>query len=80
MYTIKTVTSGRVRRRVRMVCAYCGSENVIVYAEAYWDKSSQQWLFGDFQDMDDWCNDCGKETTVEERAIECASITDSNEN
>ena len=63
MYTVKAKPIYKYRVR----CASCGSEDIIVHAECYWDFDAQEWKFSEWMDgMDDWCGNCQCETNVED--------------
>lgn len=53
--------------KVRMVCKYCKSEDVLVDAYASWDYDLQKWELEQTYDKGAYCNSCDKETRVEEK-------------
>lgn len=55
--------------KVRMVCRTCGSENVLRDAFAEWDVENQSWVLQNVFD-DATCDDCGKETRIDEVPID----------
>lgn len=54
---------------VKMVCAYCGSENVLKDAWAEWDTEKQDWVLNNVFDHS-FCEDCDSETSLNEEPIE----------
>lgn len=55
--------------KVRMVCATCGSENVVRGLFAEWDIEKQDWVLQNVFD-DAMCDDCGQECRINEERIE----------
>ena len=54
--------------RVAMVCATCGSEDVLVDAWAKWDIENQGWVVSEtFRNA--ICGECDGECSVSERAL-----------
>ncbi len=51
--------------RVRMICGYCGSEDVLQDAWASWDFESQEWVLHDVM-AGDFCQHCDGRTHIEE--------------
>ena len=62
MYTVKV----KPRYKYRYRCSGCGSEDVVVRAEVYWDYDRQEWRFSEFLGDDDWCNNCQCECCIED--------------
>lgn len=54
--------------RIEMICARCGGDNVMRDAWAVWDATAQEWSLGAVFDYG-YCDDCERETTIEERSI-----------
>lgn len=50
----------------RMVCVYCGSEQVLADAWAEWDYEQQRWVLHEVMNGVDCCADCEGETVIEE--------------
>ena len=55
--------------RVRMVCSWCGGENVEVDATAVWNKETQEWEIKMILHTGG-CFECGEDIEVEEDPIE----------
>jgi len=53
--------------KVRMVCRYCESEDVLVDAYASWNYDLQKWELEQTYDKGAYCNSCHKETRLEEK-------------
>lgn len=58
-------------KRVKMVCATCGSEDVYGTASMSWNVDTQTWEAGDPHDYFD-CGDCNDECDVKAVEIEDA--------
>jgi len=56
-------------KKVRMVCAYCGSEDVHRDGPAEWDVDNQEWKLIDCYDGSS-CNACGSEDCINEESID----------
>lgn len=54
--------------KVRKVCKYCGSTDVLKDAWAEWDEEKQEWVLSDVYD-DDFCVVCDDETTINDEDI-----------
>lgn len=54
----------------RMVCARCGSENVLADAYAEWDVGSQRCAVTDIMDQGHYCNECDGECSIEDEFID----------
>lgn len=52
---------------VRMVCATCGSDDVLADAYAEWDFHNQCWTVQSVMDKRHHCNACDGECSIEER-------------
>lgn len=46
------------------ICEVCGSPDVGCDAAVWWDVEKQDWQLGDLLD-DDWCSNCGGETSMD---------------
>ena len=46
-----------IRRRIKPVCADCGSDNVQMDASCNWDNDKQEWVLGSVYD-DAFCQEC----------------------
>jgi len=55
--------------RITMICAECGSKNVMRDAWAEWDETRQEWVLGPVFDQAA-CEDCGGETRLVELPID----------
>ena len=53
---------------VFIVCRDCGSQDVRRDAWAEWDAERQQWFLGALFDQG-YCEACGEEATLEEKAM-----------
>jgi hypothetical protein len=53
-------------KRVKMVCAECGSDDVLADAYAEWDKENQCWTVQNVMDKGHHCNACDGECRIEE--------------
>jgi hypothetical protein len=51
-----------------MVCATCGSEDVLKDAWAAWDEDKQEWVLRSVYDAA-YCEKCDGETTIAEEEI-----------
>ncbi len=54
------------RRKVRMVCKECGSEDVLCDAYAEWNYDKQEWVLQNTFDKGAYCNQCDGETRIVE--------------
>jgi len=54
--------------KVRMICRYCGSENVMRDAWAIWNVTLQEWELDNVFDAA-FCEDCGNPTSIDEDPI-----------
>ena len=54
----------------KYICKNCRSEDVYRDAWAEWDITEQQWVLQNWFDAA-YCNDCDKESDLEEIEIEC---------
>ncbi len=66
----KSAPEGDPGRPVRMVCATCGSDNVLADAFAEWDVDNQCWTVQNVFDKGHACESCGDECSIEEVEIE----------
>lgn len=55
-------------QKIKMVCAYCGSDRVMRDAWAEWDVERQEWVLLTVFDYAH-CEDCGGETSLSEVEI-----------
>jgi hypothetical protein len=55
--------------KIKMVCKYCGSEDVLADAYAKWDVEARAWEVTDTFDKGAYCNKCDDETRLEERPL-----------
>lgn len=55
--------------KVKMVCEYCGSENVRADAYCEWNVDTQEWEVVATFDKGSVCEDCGEEDCIEEIEI-----------
>ena len=58
-----------MKPKITIVCAYCGSEDVMRDAVARWSIDAQEWELSDVQDQG-YCDECGGEATLHEKEIE----------
>jgi hypothetical protein len=58
-----------VTEKVKMVCAHCGSEDVVADAYAEWDVESQTWEITQTFDKGGYCSQCDGETRIERRPL-----------
>jgi hypothetical protein len=56
------------KKKVRIVCKYCGSERIRKDADAVWDVNKQKWVLCAVYD-NQICEDCGSETSTVEVEI-----------
>jgi hypothetical protein len=56
------------KRKVKMVCSQCGSEDVFADSYAQWDVESQSWEIAQTFDKGAYCNKCDGETRIEEQS------------
>lgn len=52
--------------KIKIVCAECGSEDVMKDAYAAWSVEDQQWELASIHDKGDVCENCGGQTTLQE--------------
>ena len=52
-------------QRISMVCATCGSEDVLADAFAEWDAENQCWSVQCVMDKGHYCNACDAECRIE---------------
>lgn len=56
------------KKKVKIVCRDCGSEDVVRDAWAEWDVENQEWVLQDYFDAA-YCNNCEGECKLEEKEI-----------
>jgi hypothetical protein len=57
--------------KLRMVCAECGSDNVLADAYAAWNFEAQCWeVHGDVFDKGSVCEECDGECSIESEEVE----------
>jgi hypothetical protein len=56
-------------KKVKMVCAHCGSDDVLADAYAKWDVETQTWEVTQTFDKGACCNKCDGETRIEEQPL-----------
>ena len=54
--------------KIKIVCAHCGSENVMRDAWAEWDIAKQEWVLQNVFDQG-FCADCDSEESLDEIEI-----------
>jgi hypothetical protein len=54
--------------KVKMICGYCGGQNVMRDAWAVWDVVNQEWALGAVFDYA-YSEDCNREATLEEQSV-----------
>lgn len=54
---------------IKIVCSFCGSEDVRRDAYAEWDPDIQKWTLGTVFDQG-YCEQCGGEASLDEEPIE----------
>ncbi len=54
-------------RKILMVCAECGSEDVLADAYAEWNVAAQKWELQNVFDKGAYCNSCEQQTRLDER-------------
>lgn len=59
------------QKPLKMICRYCGSDDVVRDACAEWCPETQQWVLRSVYDNAD-CNSCNSETKLE--AIEMEAV------
>lgn len=55
--------------RVTKVCKHCGSDDVMLDANAEWDNENQEWVLRSTFD-DPFCGNCEGETTIIDKPID----------
>jgi hypothetical protein len=58
-----------MREKVKMVCSYCGAEEVLADAYAQWDIELQAWEVVQTFDKGAFCSQCDAETRIEEHPL-----------
>jgi hypothetical protein len=56
-------------KKIKMVCAECGSDDVLADAYAEWNVAAQKWELQNTFDKGAYCNACEAETRLDERVI-----------
>ena len=59
--------------KVQMICAHCGSDDVMRDAWAEWDVEKQDWVLRSVFDQA-YCENCDGDTTLSEVALDEADI------
>jgi hypothetical protein len=59
--------------QIDITCRECGSRNVTRDASVSWNLSGQNWEVAAIFDNAD-CNDCGGETSLDERDLESGEV------
>lgn len=54
---------------VKMVCANCGSEDVLADAYASWNYTEQRWEVESTFDKGAFCRDCDGDTRIDEKEV-----------
>jgi hypothetical protein len=57
-------------KKIKMVCADCGSDDVLADAYAEWDVASQKWELQNTFYKGAYCNACEAETRLDEQEID----------
>lgn len=58
-----------MEKKFKMVCSYCGSENVLSDAYAKWNVENQEWELDNTFDKGAFCEDCDGECRIVEKEI-----------
>jgi hypothetical protein len=61
------------QKRIDITCAYCGSRNVKRDAAVTWSVPDQAWEISSIFDNAD-CEDCGGETSLQERDLATGEV------
>ncbi|MES2906700.1 MAG: hypothetical protein V4691_06710 [Pseudomonadota bacterium] len=56
-------------QKILMVCAECGSDDVLADAYAEWNVDAQKWELQNAFDKGAYCNSCEQETRLNEREL-----------
>lgn len=56
--------------KIKKVCSYCGSENILFDAYAKWDVEKQEYVHDDVLYGNVFCEECKGECSVREIKIE----------
>jgi hypothetical protein len=56
--------------KLKMVCAECGSEDVLADAYVGWNKEAQGWEIANVFGKGDYCNNCEGECRIEQKEDE----------
>jgi hypothetical protein len=56
--------------KVKMVCACCGSEHLLVDAYVEWNAETQAWEATEIFENSAYCSKCDDETRIEERTAD----------
>lgn len=60
-------------KKVQVVCAHCGSDDVVADAHAVWSVENQDWEVAAVYDKGHYCNTCDGEARLNEKAIQDAA-------
>ena len=58
------------RKPVKIVCSYCGSDDVLIDAYAQWNVEKQEMEVAQTFDKGHYCNQCDGECSIDEVEIE----------
>ncbi len=67
---MKSCIQNYKKRNISIRCERCGSKNVRRDADAAWNETNQTWELVAVYDHAT-CEECGGETTLEKKIIEC---------
>ena len=56
-------------KRLNMVCAKCGSDDIVADAHAGWNVDLQRWEVVNVFDKGHYCNACDDECEIEEKEM-----------
>lgn len=57
-------------KKIRIVCAHCGSTDVVVDSFSKWDEETQEFVTTFVSDKGHYCNDCDGECRIKEIPLE----------
>lgn len=59
-----TMTAAQKKRKYRIVCTHCGSDDVVVDAWAEWDAAEYRWRVAEVFDSTAHCRNCDGECSI----------------
>jgi hypothetical protein len=57
------------KQPMTMVCAHCGSDEILADAYGEWSVPEQRWVLASVMDKGHYCNACDSECAITERPV-----------